>query len=110
MVRKKHAKHSKNTILASSSVRHPFSKLSASAATAVVGASLALSVTPALAQETTPAKQQETTVLTANKNDQKTPKSPASASATPATSANKQQGGVLLVKTLRQTNRYRMVL
>ncbi len=94
MARKKHAKHSKNTILASSSARHPFSKLSASAATAVVGASLALSVTPALAQETTPAKQQETTVITANKNDQKTPKSPASApAATPATTANKQLGG-----------------
>lgn len=98
MARKKHAKHSKNTILASSSARHPFSKLSASAATAVVGASLALSVTPALAQETTPTKPQETTVLTANKNDQKTPKSPASApAATPATPANKQQGGVLQV-------------
>lgn len=96
MARKHHAKHSKNAILASSSARHPFSKLSASAATAVVGASLALSVTPALAQETTPAKQRETTVITANKNDQKTPKSPASASATPATpatSANKQLGG-----------------
>ena len=83
MARKKHAKHSKNTILASSSVRHPFSKLSASAATAVVGASLALSVTPALAQETTPAKQQETTVIAAKKNNQDTPKAPAAASATP---------------------------
>lgn len=83
MARKKHAKHSKNTILASSSARHPFSKLSASAATAVVGASLALSVTPALAQETTSAKQQETTVIAAKKNNQDTPKAPAATSATP---------------------------
>lgn len=100
MDRKKHAKHSKNTILASSSARHPFSKLSASAATAVVGASLALSVTPALAQETTPANQQESAVVAAKKNNQDTPKAPAAASATPATpatSANKQQGGVLQV-------------
>lgn len=93
MARKHHAKHSKNTILASSSAHHPFSKLSASAATAVVGASLALSVTPALAQETTPAKQQETTVITAKKNNQDTPKTPAATPATPATSANTQQGG-----------------
>ena len=83
MARKKHAKHSKNTILASSSARHPFSKLSASAATAVVGASLALSVTPALAQETTPAKQQESAVVATEKNKQDTPKAPAATSATP---------------------------
>ena len=83
MARKKHAKHSKNTILASSSACHPFSKLSASAATAVVGASLALSVTPALAQETTPAKQQESAVVATEKKNQDTPKTPAAASATP---------------------------
>lgn len=93
MARKKHAKHSKNTILASSSARHPFSKLSASAATAVVGASLALSVTPALAQEKASAKTQESTVVAAKKNNQDTPKTPAATPATPATSANTQQGG-----------------
>ena len=59
MARKHHPKHSKTTILASSSARHPFSKLSVSAASAVVGASLALSVTPALAQGVT-SKQPQT--------------------------------------------------
>lgn len=53
MARKHHAKHSKKTILASASV-HSFSKLSVGAASAVVGASLALSAAPALAQEMSP--------------------------------------------------------
>lgn len=50
MARKLHAKHSKNTILATAA-QESFSKLSVGAASAVVGASLALSVTPASAQE-----------------------------------------------------------
>lgn len=53
MARKHHAKHSKNTILASSATKS-FSKLSVGAASAVVGASLALSAAPALAQEMSP--------------------------------------------------------
>lgn len=93
MARKKHAKHSKNTILASSSARHPFSKLSASAATAVVGASLALSVTPALAQENASAKTQESAVVeTTNKNE--APKAPVKAN---KNLENNTQGGVLQV-------------
>ena len=89
MARKKHAKHSKNTILASSSARHPFSKLSASAATAVVGASLALSVTPALAQENASAKTQESAVVaTPNKNE--APKAPVKAN---KNLENNTQGG-----------------
>lgn len=60
MARKHHAKHSKNTILASSAAK-PFSKLSVGAASAVVGASLALSAAPALAQtESTPTAAQQT--------------------------------------------------
>ena len=89
MARKKHAKHSKNTVLASSSARHPFSKLSASAATAVVGASLALSVTPALAKETAPAKTPESTVVATEKKPE-TPKAPVT---TPKTPENNTQGG-----------------
>lgn len=60
MARKHHAKHSKNTILASASA-HSFSKLSVGAASAVAVASLALSAAPALAQtETAPAAAQQT--------------------------------------------------
>lgn len=60
MARKHHAKHSKNTILASASA-HSFSKLSVGAASAVAAASLALSAAPALAQtESTPAAAQQT--------------------------------------------------
>ena len=91
MARKHHAKHSKNTILASSSARHPFSKLSASAATAVVGASLALSVTPALATEKAPAKTQESTVVATEKK-QETQKPSVKATQTPE---KKALGGVL---------------
>ena len=91
MARKHHAKHSKNTILASSSARHPFSKLSASAATAVVGASLALSVTPALAKETAPAKTPDNAVVATEKKPE-TPKAPVT---TPKTPENNTQGGVL---------------
>lgn len=91
MARKKHAKHSKNTILASSSARHPFSKLSASAATAVVGASLALSVTPALAQEKASAKTQESTAVE-NTIKKETPKTSVT---TPKTPEKTTQGGVL---------------
>lgn len=58
MARKHHAKHSKNTILASSAAK-PFSKLSVGAASAVVGASLALSAAPALAQEMSPTDAQQ---------------------------------------------------
>ena len=95
MARKKHAKHSKNTVLASSSARHPFSKLSASAATAVVGASLALSVTPALAQENAPANQgspKEATPVVEKKN-QETPKAPTPAPATTPSTNNTPGGG-----------------
>ena len=91
MARKHHAKHSKNTILASSSARHPFSKLSASAATAVVGASLALSVTPALAKETNPVKPQDSTVVATEKKPE-TPNVPVT---TPKTPEKTTQGGVL---------------
>lgn len=60
MARKHHAKHSKNTILASASA-HSFSKLSVGAASAVAVASLALSAAPALAQtESTPTAAQQT--------------------------------------------------
>lgn len=100
MARKKHAKHSKNTILASSSARHPFSKLSASAATAVVGASLALSVTPALAQETTPVKPQDSTVVATEKK-QETQKPSVKATQTPE---KKALGGVLQVVPLSKIN------
>ena len=96
MARKKHAKHSKNTVLASSSARHPFSKLSASAATAVVGASLALSVTPALAQETASANQgspKEATPVVEKKN-QGTPKASTPAPTT-TSSTNSTSGGAL---------------
>ena len=89
MARKHHAKHSKNTILASSSAHHPFSKLSASAATAVVGASLALSVTPALAKETAPAKTPDNAVVATEKKPE-TPKAPVT---TPKTPENNTQGG-----------------
>lgn len=58
MARKHHAKHSKNTILASSATKS-FSKLSVGAASAVVGASLALSAAPALAQEMSPTDAQQ---------------------------------------------------
>ena len=95
MARKKHAKHSKNTVLASSSARHPFSKFSASAATAVVGASLALSVTPALAQETASANQgspKEATPVVEKKN-QETPKAPTPAPATTPSTNNTPGGG-----------------
>lgn len=60
MARKHHAKHSKNTILASSAAK-PFSKLSVGAASAVAAASLALSAAPALAQVQTPVKSEEVT-------------------------------------------------
>ena len=66
MARKHHAKHSKNTILASSATKS-FSKLSVGAASAVVGASLALSAAPALAQTApAPADAQQTTPTTAD--------------------------------------------
>ena len=94
MARKKHAKHSKNTVLASSSARHPFSKFSASAATAVVGASLALSVTPALAQENAPANQgspKEATPVVEKKN-QETLKASTPAPTT-TSSTNSTSGG-----------------
>ena len=98
MARKHHAKHSKNTILASSAAK-PFSKLSVGAASAVVGASLALSAAPALAQQTTPAdaqqpastplaqstnsdaaqNQQGGSTLSSKPSNQKTPNTPASA-------------------------------
>lgn len=67
MARKHHAKHSKNTILASASV-HSFSKLSVGAASAVAVASLALSAAPALAQtETAPAAAQQNALTHAGK-------------------------------------------
>lgn len=79
MARKHHAKHSKNTILASSAAK-PFSKLSVGAASAVVGASLALSAAPALAQQTTPAGAQQ-------------PTSTPLAQSTNSAAAQNQQGG-----------------
>ena len=67
MARKHHAKHSKNTILASSAT-HSFSKLSVGAASAVAVASLALSAAPALAQTgTAPATEQQTAPTPAGK-------------------------------------------
>lgn len=67
MARKHHAKHSKNTILASSATKS-FSKLSVGAASAVAAASLALSAAPALAQtESTPAAAQQTAPTPAGK-------------------------------------------
>ena len=98
MARKHHAKHSKNTILASSATKS-FSKLSVGAASAVVGASLALSATPALAQEMSPTdaqqaastplaqpansaaaqNQQGGSTLSSKPSNQKTPNTPASA-------------------------------
>ena len=67
MARKHHAKHSKNTILASASA-HSFSKLSVGAASAVAVASLALSAAPALAQtESTPTAAQQTAPTPAGK-------------------------------------------
>lgn len=63
MARKHHAKHSKNTILASASARS-FSKLSVGAASAVAVASLALSAAPALAQAETAPVQQATPAST----------------------------------------------
>ena len=81
MARKHHAKHSKNTILASSATKS-FSKLSVGAASAVVGASLALSAAPALAQQTTPAGAQQ-------------PTSTPLAQSTNSAAAQNQQGGVL---------------
>lgn len=66
MARKHHAKHSKNTILASASA-HSFSKLSVGAASAVAVASFALSAAPALAQtESTPTAAQQTAPTTAD--------------------------------------------
>ncbi len=98
MARKHHAKHSKNTILASSATKS-FSKLSVGAASAVVGASLALSAAPALAQEMSPTdaqqaastplaqpansaaaqNQQGRSTLSSKPSNQKTPNTPASA-------------------------------
>ena len=98
MARKHHAKHSKNTILASSATKS-FSKLSVGAASAVVGASLALSAAPALAQEMSPTdaqqaastplaqpansaaaqNQQGRSTLSSKPSNQKTPNIPASA-------------------------------
>lgn len=98
MARKHHAKHSKNTILASSATKS-FSKLSVRAASAVVGASLALSAAPALAQEMSPTdaqqaastplaqpansaaaqNQQGRSTLSSKPSNQKTPNTPASA-------------------------------
>lgn len=98
MARKHHAKHSKNTILASSATKS-FSKLSVGAASAVVGASLALSAAPALAQEMSPTdaqqaastplaqpanstaaqNQQGRSTLSSKPSNQKTPDTPASA-------------------------------
>ena len=67
MARKHHAKHSKNTILASSATKS-FSKLSVGAASAVAVASLALSAAPALAQtESTPTAAQQTAPTPAGK-------------------------------------------
>ncbi len=67
MARKHHAKHSKNTILASAAA-HSFSKLSVGAASAVAVASLALSAAPALAQtETAPAAAQQNALTHAGK-------------------------------------------
>ena len=97
MARKHHAKHSKNTILASSATKS-FSKLSVGAASAVVGASLALSAAPALAQEMSPTdaqqaastplaqpansaaaqNQQGRSTLSSKPSNQKTPNTPAS--------------------------------
>lgn len=110
MARKHHAKHSKNTILASSATKS-FSKLSVGAASAVVGASLALSAAPALAQtETAPAAAQQNALTHAGKKVQ-TPVKNDEVTATSVkavtdnkevgkSAENKQVGGVILVKTL----------
>ena len=89
MARKHHAKHSKNTILASSAAK-PFSKLSVGAASAVVGASLALSAAPALAQQTTPAGAQQPT------------STPLAQSTNSAAAQNQQGGGTLSNKPSNQ--------
>lgn len=107
MARKHHAKHSKNTILASASA-HSFSKLSVGAASAVVGASLALSAAPALAQtESTPAAAQQS----ASADNAANPVKPGTVKQESVKSVeNKQVGGVILVKPLRQTQRFRKLL
>ena len=89
MARKHHAKHSKNTILASSATKS-FSKLSVGAASAVVGASLALSAAPALAQQTTPAGAQQPT------------STPLAQSTNSAAAQNQQGGGTLSNKPSNQ--------
>lgn len=109
MARKHHAKHSKNTILASSTTK-PFSKLSVGAASAVVGASLALSAAPALAQTApAPADAQQTTPTTAD-NAANSVKPGTVKQESVKSVENKQVGGVILVKPLRQTQRFRKLL
>ena len=89
MARKHYAKHSKNTILASSAAK-PFSKLSVGAASAVVGASLALSAAPALAQEMSPADAQQAA------------STPLAQPANSAAAQNQQGGGTLSNKASNQ--------
>ena len=89
MARKHHAKHSKNTILASSATKS-FSKLSVGAASAVVGASLALSAAPALAQEMSPTDAQQAA------------STPLAQPANSAAAQNQQGGGTLSNKPSNQ--------
>lgn len=125
MARKHHAKHSKNTILASASA-HSFSKLSVGAASAVAVASLALSAAPALAQtESTPTAAQQTAPTPAGKVQTHVNNKDVTATSVKAVTDNspkktdtdkkeavkkEQVGGVILVKPLRKTQRFRKLL